>query len=228
MDEARRFFRYVIPGLVFATQLIILLWLLRPDWISQYLVELKKDSGIGLVFASILATGGIGALFSSIYHALHWQEKAMDHSKGLKRLVKEGLLELKDHDPEKLTRSDAWIILTALWHERLECNKTIGSADPRVAGLLDLVHSIGTSRIAAFMATLVAFAVAASFSQFEPCGWPLARFIVALILAVGVPVILHSNYSRIARLAQGVIDQVLSDALVKEGKASTWPLLPSK
>ena len=71
-----------------------------------------------------------------------------------------------------------------------------------------------------------------SFSQFEATAWPVGRFIIAVVLAGGVPYILHENYSRIARFAQGVIDQVLYDALVAEANKSstavvvTWPMLP--
>jgi hypothetical protein len=260
MNEARRFIRYVIPGLVFATQFIILLGLLRPDWISEFLHQLKKDSGLGLLFATLLASGGAGMVFSCIYHYWHWEKgTAMDHKDVLIRLDKEGILNARDVDFKTLCREDAWIILTALWHERLKSNETIGSADPKVADMLDLVHSIGTSRVAALVAAIVAFAVAASFSQFDPTiGGPCIRFIIALVLAFSVPWLLHANFVRIARLAQGVIDQVLSDALMAEGKlpekspastddnapkestastdgnasiegkVSTWPLLPRK
>jgi hypothetical protein len=155
----------------------------------------------------------------------------MDHTEVLRCLVEEGVLKLKDTNSEELCREEAWVILTTLWHERLKRNETIGSADPKVADLVDLVHSIGTTRMAAITAAVLAFLVAASFSQFQSTAWPIFRFIIAVGFAGAVFYILHVNYSRTAGFAQGVIDQVLYDALVAEANKSdtavvvTWPML---
>lgn len=42
MNEARRFLRYVMPGLVFITETMLLLWIIIPDWTTDLLSNLKK------------------------------------------------------------------------------------------------------------------------------------------------------------------------------------------
>jgi hypothetical protein len=69
MDEARRFLRYVTPGLTFAVQALLLLFIVNPPWTLDRIGELKKDAGAGLAFALFLASGGIGYLLSCSPHA---------------------------------------------------------------------------------------------------------------------------------------------------------------
>jgi hypothetical protein len=71
MDEARRFLRYVTPGLTFAVQALLLLFIVNPQWTLDRIGELKKDAGAGLAFALFLASGGIGYLISVVHHTLH-------------------------------------------------------------------------------------------------------------------------------------------------------------
>jgi hypothetical protein len=71
MDEARRFLRYVTPGLTFAVQALLLLFIVNPPWTLDRIGELKKDTGAGLAFALFLASGGIGYLLSVVHHTLH-------------------------------------------------------------------------------------------------------------------------------------------------------------
>lgn len=237
MDEARRFLRYVTPGLVFAIEVTILFWVLRPDWVEDKLPKLfGRDSGVAFVFAGLLASGGLGIFFSAIHHGWHWRRKGtiIDHTALLKRLIQEGVLELRGVDLSVLSgeeaRKRAWIIVTALWFQRREGRQNhdqIKGAEPRVSALYDLVHSLGANRIATAAAGLFAFSIAAAYSKLDLSLRPVLFFIGALALACGAFYIFHTSYRRVGKMAQAVTDQVLSDALVAERNTTqpvvTWP-----
>lgn len=237
MNEARRFLRYVIPGLIFAIQIVVLLWLLRPGWIREvYSHELKKESGIALVFAALLASGGLGTIFSTIHHSWHRRKKCrfMDHREVINRLEAEDILGLKGQSSETdktktpLTRDQAWSILVALWHERVESNPLIKTANERTEELVDLLHSMGTNRVAAVAAAVVAFGLVLEDSTFDLIHfWAyfqdfklLLHFLLAVAIGAGMVAVFQSAYVNIARLTQDVIDQVLSDALLAERKSN--------
>ena len=134
MDEARRFLRLVTPGLVFAVEVVILLWLLRPDLVSLEFEKFKTDSGISFLFAGLLASGGLGFIFSAIHHNWHgrnwtrfWKPTKMDHSGVIKQLIDAEILKVCDVSKEQISRENAWIIMNAIWHQRVEKNYSKGS-----------------------------------------------------------------------------------------------------
>ena len=65
MDEARRFLRYVTPGLIFAVQALLLLFIINPAWTTTQLLRQTKDARVGLAVALFLASGA-----SAIYLVL--------------------------------------------------------------------------------------------------------------------------------------------------------------
>jgi hypothetical protein len=67
MDEARRFLRYMTPGLTFAVQALLLLLIADWEWTLKRLGELKKDAGAGAAFGLFLTSGGLGYLFSVLH-----------------------------------------------------------------------------------------------------------------------------------------------------------------
>jgi hypothetical protein len=48
MDEARRFLRYVVPGIVFLVESFLLIWVLLPDWAEEQIRVVRKERGLGL------------------------------------------------------------------------------------------------------------------------------------------------------------------------------------
>lgn len=100
MDEARRFLRYVTPGLVFLTETLMLLWVIDSDVIYKILKSLNKDSGVGLVIATLLASGGVGFMFSVFHHWLHWCDQlgAVDHRPFVASLRARGIIRLRNRN----------------------------------------------------------------------------------------------------------------------------------
>jgi hypothetical protein len=185
MDEARRFLRYVTPGLSFAVQALLLFFIVSPVWTLGKLNGLKEDAGAGLAFALFLGSGGLGYIFSVIHHSFHWWWKrkwlsAIDHTRVVKRLCDEHqhLLELRRLDGleveiDKIDRKGAWVVLTALWKQALANNSPIQSADKCATGLTDVMHSAGAARVGAICA-LVALGVWVGLDFFFAWRlWPL-------------------------------------------------------
>ena len=126
MDEARRFLRYVTPGLTFAVQALLLLFIVNPPWTLDRIGELKEDTGAGLAFALFLASGGLGYLFSVVHHRLHWSLpwlpiqvvaihlaviqvavlSTIDHTRVVNKLRDADLLDLRKLDEETAIKID--------------------------------------------------------------------------------------------------------------------------
>lgn len=81
MDEARRFLRYLTPGLVFVIEALALLAVSNGGGLKADLEQLLSDETVSALletgglfaFVSLLVlSGGLGTIFSHIHHALHW------------------------------------------------------------------------------------------------------------------------------------------------------------
>jgi len=87
MEEARRFLRYVIPGLLFFIEISLYLFFSAHRQFISALKELGKD--LAFPVSLFLASGGIGFLLGVLYHSLYW-------TKGFRALVVTHLPLIKD------------------------------------------------------------------------------------------------------------------------------------
>lgn len=226
MNEAQRFLRYVTPGLVFLAETLILLLILFPDWTVAQVNAVKGNEALGVIFATLLMSGGIGFIFSVVHHVIHWTRfdaRMLDHSGLIARLRAREVIQLVDartnipiSDNVVVTRVDAWVIATSLSNERLTTSEQIKGADLQVGVLVNMMHTTGTTRTATVVAWLVAFAIAAHVGHFSSEFAPVVRFIVANIVAGLLLFVQHENYKRVSQLAQGLVEEVLHDALLME------------
>jgi hypothetical protein len=229
MDDARRFLRYVTPGLVFLIEALVLLWVLSPDRARGYLAGLKGDTGVGLVLAALLGSGGLGFVFSVAHHRLHWlgTRGVINHTDFVKRLQASDILRLVDArtgndlvTTVRMGRFEAWTIVTGLWNERVEASQRIKGAEPRAASLVDLMHSMGTGRVASSCAVLFACSLPYTGGQPAMEGPSVARLAATIALGVLLVWLHHGSYSRTGQSAQRVIEQVLHDSLADEKQRS--------
>ncbi len=240
ISDAQRFLRYVTPGIVFFVEALFLLWILLPDWTVGRLNVFKEDKGLGVVFATLLASGGVGFIFSIIHHSLHWWTRgagALDYSGLIERLRKHDLIALVDAktghsipNDIKVDRENAWVIMTALWHQYLTTSEYLKSANPRATALSDMIHSTGTVRVAALFAWLFALGIAVCVAELPTELGPIVRFILANVIAASLFWCLHRNWIRVTSLAQKLFEQVLHDALSKQTDKPlrTYVMLESK
>jgi hypothetical protein len=220
MDEARRFLRYIIPGALFATETLLLLLLLIPDWTIRQLKEnFRNDSGIGLAVTALLASGALGFLFSTVHHYLYWHfpkiHPGPDYVKWVKVLRSRNLIQLLESRTFKEVQDDwpkkpieAWSLITGLWHERLGVNSTILAANPRAETLANFVHSIGTATVALTFALITSIYIATQVGTF-----PVWRLGFTITIG-GLLVVLHElSHRDVVGIANRFIEQVLTDAL---------------
>lgn len=125
MNDIRRFFRYVVPGLIFTLQIVIYLSIsLCPSQFSQTIGRLNN---VGSALSIFLLSGGLGFLLSTIYHTLYWTQKCawmdrlrVDHRPLINSAIKAGSLCLCDHDGKEMSKiknqKAAWRIATAFWN----------------------------------------------------------------------------------------------------------------
>jgi len=76
LQEAERFLRYVVPGLIFFIELLIYLLISGDICFSQLI---GKVNPIGIAISGFLASGGLGFLFGIIYYTVVWREKILTH-----------------------------------------------------------------------------------------------------------------------------------------------------
>ena len=224
VDDARRFLRFIAPGALFGLETAVLLLVLDPVWFLSSLVELKNANGLGFAVAGLLASGGLGFLFSAVHHQLHWQSwysVVLDHSaliQGLMEAKKLHVLVLTPSGVENplnakdVTREKALAVVGAMWHGRSD-QPPIKGADVRVATLSDIAHSAGIACIASFSALATAIITASYISDFSPHLWPFVRFVFAVALGVASIWLFGRTYFRVGSLSQAVIEQTLLASL---------------
>jgi len=137
MSEARRFLRYVIPGLVFLIEVALYLWL--SDYslcetqksFTNFIKNQSKD--IAFPITLFVASGGIGFLLGILYHTLYWIEEIpniflprVNHTQLIESAINGGWIEVYKYKNRNLSlvntlnRSDAWCSVTAFCHEHLQ------------------------------------------------------------------------------------------------------------
>ena len=221
VDEAKRFLRYITPGLVFAVQAFVLCFIL--DWTKtiSLLGSLKKDAGLGFAAAAFLLSGGLGYIFSVTYHWFHhglpWVSP-IDFRKFVNYLQDENIITVVRKSKGELSRFEARVVFISLWRPRLKEDTANGgfnlvAANPATVALTDQMHAAGT----AFVSAIVAGILALIFYHLKGGDIP-ACWLVSLTLVVwGFFLVLHAvNYRRLAKMLLRYNRYVLYEALKQE------------
>lgn len=217
MEEARRFLRYVIPGLLFFIEISLYLFFSAHAQFSSFLREYGKD--LAFPVTVFLASGGVGFLFGVIYHSFYWTEInrffGVNHMPLMQDCVERGWLKLvlrKDGtnlNISKLTRSGAWRVVTAYWHERRECSKKIKAANARTDSLTDIMHGLGTT----FFGSLCAIPLWIYIHKMLVCSYPSWFY---YFIPLGLLFLNGVNYCRVVRDFQSIVDIIMSDDIKSE------------
>jgi len=217
MEEARRFLRYVIPGLLLMIEVSLYLWLSSYQQFVQLIKELGED--IAFPISIFLASGGIGFLLGVVYYTLYWTKGirliAVNHLPLIEDVVKRGWLKLqrrddgKEVDVKELTQSGAWRIVTSFWHERKESSLRIKAANARTDSLADIMHGLGTTFIGSIIAIPVWVFTHFKFSGESPC---LYLYIIPLLISF----VHFVNFRRVTKDLQSVVDIIMADEFQEE------------
>jgi hypothetical protein len=225
MEEARRFIRYVIPGLAAILQLLVCC-LLTVKGTDSILTLDGDGGGLALVAALFLASGGLGYICAVIYYAGAWGTKRyqIDHGPVLKKLVDEKALEMKGVDVAKLTVEEAWRVGTYLWWSRNAERTMLGNATRRADSLADVLHGHGATIIGTGLALLAWVVLTWRFPlDATPEGWKCFGLVLALIIWASSLAVQIANFRRMHAQVQGFINLTLARALLEGNGDPTYP-----
>ncbi len=151
MEDAKRFLRYVMPGVLFVAQTAFLLWIVYPGWTEDRL-RVLADASLGAALAGVVTSGVIGYVFAAIHHWVHWSCRIdrgiIDHTDKIRDLRKKKLLDIANDNSKLNSRLEAFDIMSAEWFKRNQEKTFIGNATARAAAFSDLAHGAGTARVA--------------------------------------------------------------------------------
>jgi hypothetical protein len=225
MQEARKFLRYITPGILFGVLTIFLLWIALPELVNEMLKAclIAKNNSLALAIGALLASGALGYLFATFHHWCHWylpiDKDVINHTKQIKKLREKNLipsLPIESKNP----RLEALTMVSILWFERLQESGPIGNSENRVAAFGDLAHAAGTARVASVCSLVTSILVLLSFGTFNPTLFNIIRYGGMLLFGIVVTCLFHDAYSRIGKISQELYDNILEHALLAESKKS--------
>jgi hypothetical protein len=180
----------------------------------------NKSKDIAFPITLFVASGGIGFLLGVVYHTLYWREWTIkilpraDHTQLIERAIDRKWLEIYEHKNKDfiptnaITRSDAFCIVTAFWHEHLKEFNKIESANPRVVSLTDIMHGLGATYFGSIFALIVLIIYIILSGDIFRWYW-IFPGVIALFFALFH---LH-NFDNTVKQVQEIVDMVFIDVL---------------
>jgi len=228
MPEARRFLRYVLPGLLAVLEALLFLLLAWPAETPQRLLHATRDLDAGSALMAFLVTGALGHALSAVHHTFSWlpvvrgfyagdYRPFFRRALGAKLVTTEPDFSSRNKEPS-LSVEEASQAMAALWNESRECSPHVKAANERVDSLTDLMHGAGAASVGAVVAFVVFLFVAWSQAG-ENCWQPTTAF--ALLLALHV-----RNYWKLREHATRVVEIVFWQELRRREvppKILLWP-----
>jgi hypothetical protein len=242
MNDARRFLRYLLPGLLYAMETLVLLYIVLPDVAKDVVIKKNDDGNLVLLVTTFFASGALGFVFSSIHHCVHWylDSKSIDHTNFIakyqdfitKQLTKNENCKSTTNNKKKKRwlskwyqckkekhhkREEAFIQLLVLWYTRLQSEGQLAGADKKTVALGDLAHASGTARIASFFAIMTVLLLCFYLPNVQnSINLQPVRFASSLSLGYLILLLFRDAYYRTSRYAQEVIEGILGKILDDE------------
>jgi len=221
MNEARRFLRYITPGILFGFLALFFVWLALPDWTMSVLKDwfLTGGNSIAIIITTLLLSGALGYLFATIHHWCHWHlpidNNVINHVQQIESLRKRNLIPSLDSTPPN-PRLEALIIISILWFERLEKGTPVGNSEDRVAAFGDISHAAGTARVASVLALVTALSICIFRGSLDLSVCNIFRYVVMVVLGSLTICLFHDAYRRTGNIAQELYNQILEHSLLQE------------
>jgi hypothetical protein len=223
-----------MPGLVFlfliALYLVISL-LGRKAILAYFFSQLfnRNWATIGVIITAFVASGAIGFILTSIYYSFYWSclwnlvgMPGVDHSSFLKYLKDNGYIKIINREnctpvDGKISKSDAWCIITAFWHERLRDSTRFKNANKRTDSMTDIMHGLGATTIGSIIAGLL-WVIMYLIIDISPTSHALSSpcFIVSLCLSIFIFWCFFINYRRVATQFQNIVEIIVTDEMTDE------------
>jgi hypothetical protein len=230
MDEAKRFLRYILPGLIFPVMVVISLLISDFNRTIEILGKTSDKGIIGTIGGVFLASGALGYIFSVIYWVLYWREfepryiykirindMAIDHRPLLRGLNERGRIEVVNIFGERvnldnISKKGAFVIFSQHWWTSRIKNEADKEKFDSIDRLSDIMHAIGASFIGICLSV-----IAWAFIYF---GYPNSGlgigFFSAIIVLISVIVSFRRNYWDINNSLQSLLNSLFANMLEKQ------------
>ena len=191
MEEAKRFMRYVLPGLTFFLEVIVAIYI--EDGIEKAQTFLKLD----LAITAFLVSGALGYIFSNLYYCYFWKisfsaRTKLNYKKVIEKNIKIFEKSFGPIDINTLKQRDAFIKLNAYW--QINKAEDYGVIENQVGNLNNILHSLGTSIILIIIGFIFGI-----FYLFHNCS--LVYFIIVNLFII---FFLLANYRQVRELLQSL------------------------
>ena len=166
MNDVRRFLRFTLPGIACILQLFLALLIAGDLKLGGFEVFSEKAGmAIGTVLGAFLLSGGLGYLLAQLYWGLYWfgpicKKVAIDHRPLLKELSAKfennfKIVNIQKEDIiDRLSKRDAWIIVTYHFDAKLEAKKGMFEVQNMSNRLMDVTHSLGATLMGSVLAII--------------------------------------------------------------------------
>lgn len=183
-----------------------------------------------MVLTLFLGSGALGYLFANVYFSLYWSwpihcAVAIDHRSIFTSL--EDKIRLLDSSGNKcqqrLTKRDAWTVVTQFWHSRIKIDKEIEGINPVTDRLTDVTHGLGATSVGLIVAFVSWVGVHSSLSP--DASWCNLREISIVIAWLILMILLTLGYRRVNLALQSIVNSTVTSIIQKEFQAQQQPLL---
>jgi hypothetical protein len=228
LQEAQRFLRYVVPGLIWIIEFLAYL-LISGDICFRQLIDYASSKGVGVAVSAFLVSGSLGFLFGVFYYTVVWWEKisgkrlcilkiGADHRRVLKAVYENNGNSkwLKFYWPDgtdvpvtklnKLKNRGAWRVVASYLNARAKASKRIKGAIRGMDRLSDLMNGLGTACLGSSIALLffVIYNVVHAFPGEFSC-----RGLGSFIFGSGILILHCLNYKGVVEDYENVCGSLL-------------------
>jgi hypothetical protein len=219
--EGRKFLRYVMPGLVFGVETLLLFYIAMPVEALGFLDKVGgKEASFGTIAGIFLASGGLGYIFASIHHWILWnlERRTLNHVKVIRKLTQSGKIALDMEEQDKFgnikepkntveIREIAQSNSLALWHFHVKLK--LPEKD-HLDYLGNQAHGLGAARVASFFALLATIWLCNRYGDLKYL-WQTPDFVIMIVLGGFIFCVFLTGYWRVSRIAQRIYDRTLVD-----------------
>jgi len=228
MNGARRFLRYIFPGMIFFVLLFLYLfistWGKVLDDVGSFMKGTARGGGVLEAGVFILFVAGAGYLFATIYHTFvkrFPQYRKPDHSGQVRDAIRRNWLIvirrgiLPDESAgEEFNSSQAWSITGAYYHAMIH-KKEFKEAHVRIESLNDTLHGLGASCVASIFA-LIVWIVFHKQLTYSDSGW--IPWLISLAVGVLIVVGFCWNYWHTGIEVENMLDGIAFKLMEEESK----------
>ncbi len=234
MNELRNLLRHIIPGVVFAIELFILIFITLTCDGRSLLINNIIQTKIGAAIGFLLVFSGLGFIFSIIHHIFyHYFYRILfiffksDYGSFINQMRNYGFLKLK-YDTDENVPSDVtfspcgeWRIINTIWYSRIEESLILkGAHERRDKVSWDIAHGNGAALIGsifAFISWLYLFHSGCmetwEYTFTFECKWYLPIIVLSII-------VMHSiSFYTTIRMAVGFTQHIISNDLYSYKKS---------